>query len=89
MINKMLDKWHVQLTEHLTVWELWYFKAATSYRGKRFHVSTRLTTGTRQTSEYKVDLTRHLKFPLAFGELASGRFPHWFNYYYSVKYYIN
>jgi hypothetical protein len=26
--------------------------------------------------EYKVDLTRHPKFPLAFGELASGRFPH-------------
>jgi hypothetical protein len=23
-----------------------------------------------------VDLTRHPKFPLAFGELASGRFPH-------------
>jgi hypothetical protein len=67
----------VQLTEHLTVWELWYFKAVTSYRGKRFHVPTRLTTVTRQTSEYKVDLTRHLKFPLAFCELASGRFPHW------------
>ena len=26
--------------------------------------------------EYKVDLTRHPKFPLAFGELASSRFPH-------------
>ena len=50
------------LTEHLTVWELWYFKAVTSYRGKRFHVPT------RQTSEYNVDLTRHPKFPLAFGE---------------------
>jgi hypothetical protein len=62
MINKMLYKWHVQLTEHLTVWELWYFKAVASYRGKRFHVPT------RQTCEYKVDLTRHLKFPLAFGE---------------------
>ena len=60
----------LQLTEHLTVWELWYFKAVTSYRGKRFHVPT------RQTSEYKVDLTRHPKFPLAFGELSSGRFPH-------------
>jgi hypothetical protein len=59
----------LQLTEHLTVWELWYFKAVTSYRGKRFHVPTRLTTVTRQTCEYKVDLTRHLKFPLAkFGE---------------------
>ena len=23
-----------------------------------------------------MDLTRHPKFPLAFGELASGRFPH-------------
>ena len=66
----------LQLTEHLTVWELRYFKAVTSYRGKRFDVPTRLTTVTRQTSEYKVDLTRHPKFPLAFGELESGRFPH-------------
>ena len=65
-----------QLTENLTVWQLWYFKAVTSYRGKRFQVPTRLTTVTRQTGEYKVDLTRHPKFPLAFGELASGRFPH-------------
>jgi hypothetical protein len=59
-----------QLTENLTVWQLWYFKAVTSYRGTRFQVPT------RQTGEYKVDLTRHPKFPLAFGELASGRFPH-------------
>jgi beta-xylosidase len=44
--------------------------------GKHFQVPTRLTTVTRQTGEYKVDLTRHPKFPLAFGELASGRFPH-------------
>ena len=51
-----------QLTENLTVWELWYFKAVTSYRGERFQVPT------RQTSEYKVDLTPHLKFPLAVGE---------------------
>jgi hypothetical protein len=29
------------------------------------------------SGEYKVDLTRHMIFPLAFGELASGRFPHW------------
>ena len=65
-----------QLTENLTVWQLWYFKAVTSYRGKRFQVPTRLRTVTRQTGEYKVDLTRHPKFPLAFGELASGRFPH-------------
>jgi hypothetical protein len=65
-----------QLTENLTVWELWYFKAITSYRGERFQVPTRLTIVTRQTGEYKVDLTRHPKFPLAFGELASGRFPH-------------
>jgi hypothetical protein len=36
----------------------------------------KLTTVTRQTGEYKVDLTRHPKFLLAFGELASGRFPH-------------
>jgi hypothetical protein len=58
------------------VWHtLWYFKAVTSYRGKRFQVPTCLTTVTRQTGEYKVDLTRHPKFPLAFGELASGRFP--------------
>jgi hypothetical protein len=28
----------------------------------------RLTTVTRQTGEYKVDLTRHLQFPLVFGE---------------------
>ena len=51
------------------------FKAVTSYRGERFQVPTRLTTVTRQTGEYKVDLTRHQKFTLAFGELASGRFP--------------
>jgi hypothetical protein len=57
-----------QLTENLTVWELWYSKAVTSYRGERFQVPTRLTTVTRQTGEYKVDLTRHSKFPLAFGE---------------------
>jgi hypothetical protein len=36
---------------------------------------TKLTV-TRQTGEYKVDVTRHPKFPLAFGELASGGFPH-------------
>jgi hypothetical protein len=57
-----------QLTENLTVWQLWYFKAVTSYRGKRFQVPTRLTTVTRQTGEYKVDLTRHPIFfhsPLA------------------------
>jgi hypothetical protein len=48
-----------------------YFKAVTSYRGKHFQVPT------RQTGKYKVDLTRHPKFPLAFGELASSRFPHW------------
>jgi hypothetical protein len=53
MFNKMLDKW--QLTENLTVWELWYFKAVTSYRGERFQVPT---------GEYKVDLTRHPKFSL-------------------------
>jgi hypothetical protein len=47
----------------------------TSYRGERFQVPTRLTTVTRQTGEYKVDATRHPKFPLAFGELASGGFP--------------
>jgi hypothetical protein len=45
-------------------------KLYTSYRGDRFQVPT------RQTGEYKVDVTRHQKFPLAFGELASGGFPH-------------
>jgi hypothetical protein len=48
--------------------ELWYFKAVTSYCGERFQVPTRLTTVTRQTGEYKVDVTHHPKFPLAFGE---------------------
>ena len=57
-----------QLTENINVWELWYFKAVTSYRGERFQVPT------RQTGEYKVDFTRHPKFPL--GKLVSGRFPH-------------
>jgi uncharacterized membrane protein len=45
-----------------------YFKAVTSYRGERFQVPTCLTTVTRQTGEYKVDLTCHPKFPLAVGE---------------------
>ena len=36
-------------------------------------------TITCQTGEYKVDLTRQPKFPLVFGELASGRFLHWTN----------
>jgi hypothetical protein len=45
-------------------------KLYTSYRGDRFQVPT------RQTGEYKVDVTRHPKFPLAFGELASSGFPH-------------
>ena len=45
-------------------------KLKTSYRGERFQVPN------RQTGEYKVDVTRHPKFPLAFGELASGGFPH-------------
>ena len=44
-------------------------KLYTSYRGDRFQVPTRLTTVTRHTGEYKVDLTRHPK-------LASGRLPH-------------
>jgi hypothetical protein len=39
-----------------------------TFRGERFQVPTRLTTVTRQTGEYKVDLTRHPKFLLAFGE---------------------
>ena len=41
-----------------------------SYCGERFQVPT------RHSGEYKVDLTRHPKFSLAFDELASGRFPH-------------
>jgi hypothetical protein len=51
-------------------------KLYTSYRGDRFQVPTRLTTVTRQIAEYKVDVTRHPKFSLVFGELASGGFPH-------------
>ena len=58
-----------QLTENLTVWQLWYFKAVTNYRGKHFQLST------RQTGEYKVDLTRHPKFPLAFGERSFPTLP--------------
>jgi hypothetical protein len=46
--------------------------AVTSYRGERFQVPTRLTTVTRQTGEYKVDLTRHPKFLLAL--FCQGRF---------------
>jgi hypothetical protein len=60
-----------QLTENLTVWELWYFKAVTSYRGELFQVPTRLTTVTRHTGEYKVDLTRHPKFPLSWRAVVS------------------
>ena len=73
-----------QLTENLTVWELWYFKAVTSYRGERFQVPALLTTVTRQTGEYKVDLTRHPKFPIASGELARAVVSHtdlFFNFY--------
>jgi hypothetical protein len=55
-------------------------KLYTSYRGDRFQVPTHLTTVTRQTGEYKVDVTRHPKFSLAFGELASGVFPHCFKF---------
>jgi hypothetical protein len=49
-----------------------FLKLYTSYRGDRFQVPTRLTTVTRQIGEYKVDVTRHPKFSLAFDELASG-----------------
>jgi hypothetical protein len=66
-----------QLTENLTVWELWYFKAVTSYRGKCFQVPTHLATVTRQTDEYKVDLTRHPKFPLNVGERSFPTLRHW------------
>ena len=38
------------------------FKAVTSYRGECFQVPTHLTTVTRQTGKYKVDLTRHPNF---------------------------
>ena len=54
-----------QLTKHLTVLGADILKLDTSYRGNRFQVPTRLTTVTRQTGEYKVDVTRHPKFPLA------------------------
>jgi hypothetical protein len=60
-------------------------KLYTSYRGDRFQVPTRLTTVTRQTGEYKVDVTCHPKFPLAFGELASGGFPHCHGHKMSIK----
>ena len=61
----------------MQLFESYYIlKLQTRYRGERFQVPTRLTTVTHLTGEYKVDLTRHPKFPLAFGELASGRFPH-------------
>ena len=59
----------------LTVWELWYFKAVTSYRGKCFQVPTRLTTVTHQIGEYKVDLTRHPKFPRRVGERSFPTLP--------------
>jgi hypothetical protein len=36
-------------------------KQYTSYRGDRFQVPTRLTTVTRQTGEYKVDVTNFAK----------------------------
>jgi hypothetical protein len=52
------------------------FLSTEKLRGERFQVPTRLTTVTRQIGEYKVDVTCHPKFPLAFGELASGAFPH-------------
>jgi hypothetical protein len=39
-----------------------------SFKKNSVHINTLYT--------YKVDLTRHPKFPLAFGELASGHFPH-------------
>jgi hypothetical protein len=42
----------------------------TSYRGECFQVPTRITTVTRQTGEYKVDLTCHPKFPFAFEEIT-------------------
>jgi hypothetical protein len=35
-----------------------------------FQVPTRITTVTRQTGEYKVDLTCHPKFPFAFEEIT-------------------
>jgi hypothetical protein len=41
-----------------------------TYRGERFQVPTRITTVTRQTGEYKVDLTCHPKFPFAFEEIT-------------------
>ena len=59
MINKMLDKWQ------LTVWELWYFKAVNQLSWRVFSSSY---SPVRHTGKYKVDLTRHPKVQLAFGE---------------------
>jgi hypothetical protein len=41
---------------------------------------TRLTTVTRQTGEYKVDFTRHPKFPLAVGEQSFPTMEHKIKY---------
>jgi hypothetical protein len=49
---------------------IWFQTKLTSYRGERFQVPTRITTVTRQTGEYKVDLTCHPKFPFAFEEIT-------------------
>jgi hypothetical protein len=58
------------LTKKLTVWELIFYSCKPVIVASVFQVPTRLTTVTRQNSEYKVDVTRHPKFPLAFGELV-------------------
>jgi hypothetical protein len=52
-----------QLTENLTVWELWYFKAVNQLSWRTFSSSY-----SPYNCYSKVVLARHLKFPLAFGE---------------------
>jgi hypothetical protein len=58
--------------ENLTVWQLWYFKAVTSYRDKHFQVPT------RQFGEYKVDLTRRWQAVVSHTTVASNFPPYLF-----------
>jgi hypothetical protein len=57
-----------QLTENLTVWELWYFKAVNQLSWRAFSSSYSTYNCYSPDRRVKVDLTRHPKFPLAFGE---------------------
>jgi hypothetical protein len=67
-----------QLTENLTVWELWYFKAVTSYRGKRFQapmyyiLALQLLLARPASIKWILLATRNFHSPL-----ASSRFPQW------------